>query len=709
MSSSGRDQTVLSLPTDLRALWHLLWEKAWIVAACIGICGAAGYFYAARLPKVYAATATVQVEAEQQRPVTIEHRAVEDPADEALLATIEQNLQSPSLALRLVRHPDLAGDSTFLARVERPASDERLAAALAGQISADVRRGTRLIDVTIEDENPAMAQKLARLLVEEFLRGSAEARAAASQGAHSSLSEEADRLKARLAKSESALQTYKEQNRAVSLEEKQSIVTERLKDLSAKVTAAKAERLRLETDLAQLQTLPQRSSDTLLALPSIAGAEEVGELRRKISEKETEIAALSRRYKSEHPKFIQAASEVTELRSALDNSIAKAAETMGSNLEAAQVTERKLEEALRGQEELALELSKMAIPYESLEREVVSDRALYGALLARVKESQIGQSVSQHTVRVVAPALLPYRPIKPNKRLILLLSVCGGIALGLTLALGTSLLDASLKTVDQAEHALGLRSLTAIPKRAKTSLEQARKILIEKPHSAVAEAFRGLRTALHFVPPGDGLRTLLFTSAVPGEGKSFCAVNYAIALAQQGHRTLLIDADLRLPSIGSAFLGKGPAVGLTEMIRGACDLGEAARLTSIENLSVLAAGARVNNPAELVDRDRFAELLRTVLTRFDRVVIDSAPVLAVSETLVFASLADAVCFVVRSGTTPAPVAARALLRLRESGARVPGFVLNGLPIRHGGYYYHYHAPGYGGDEVYGGSAAAAAR
>ncbi|MDB6150612.1 MAG: hypothetical protein JWQ44_2060 [Chthoniobacter sp.] len=706
MPAPGHDPTVISLPTDLRTLWHLFCDKLWVVAVCAAVCGAAGFFYAARLPKVYAATATVQVEPQLQRPFAAEYRAAEDLADEEVLKTMEQNLLSPSLALRLVHHPELAGDPAFLPHIERPASDERLQTALSSQISADIRRGTRLIDVTIEDENPAMAQKLARLLVEEFLRESAEARAAVSQGAHSSLREEAEQLKARLTKSEQALQNYKEQHRAVSLEEKENIVIERLKELSANVTAARADRLKLETDLAQLQTAPARSREALLALPSIAGASEVGELRRKLSEKETEIAALSRRYKSEHPKFIEAASALAELKSALDAAIAKASEMMEASLEAAQTTEGKLEQALRGQEGLALELSKIAIPYRSLERDVVSDRALYESLLSRVKESAIGQSISQHTVRVVTPALLPTRPAKPNKRLIILLSICVGTAVGTTLTLGSSLLDRSLKTVDQAEQALGLRSLAAIPTRAKTTLEDARRLLLEKPPSAVAETVRGLRTALQFVAPGENLRTLVFTSAVPGEGKSFCAISCAVAFAQQGHRTLLIDGDLRLPSIGRVFLGNERTAGLAELLRGTCELGEAAQITSIENLSILTAGIAVEDPAELVDHTRFADLLQFALTRFDRVVIDTAPVLAVSETLVLASLAQAVCLVVRAGKTPAPVAVRALQRLRESGARVPGFILNGLPTRNGGYYYHYHAPGYGRDEVYGGSAAA---
>jgi len=394
------DKMVLNLPAELRGLWYLLLEKVWLVAGIVVLFSAGGVFYALRLPKLYQATTTVEVDSEDQRKVTMERGSANAVLNEEELKTIEQNLLSPALALRVVRRPELQQDPRFLPRVRRPASEERLRTTLSKEITASLRRGTHLIDVTVEDENPAMAQKLAQVLVEEYLAGSSEGRAAASQGAHEDLRGEADRLKARLTKSEQALQQYKEQNRAVSLEEKQNIVVERLKELNARVTTAKGERLKLETDLAQLEQLRDSRPEELLALTSIAANEEVGMLRRKISEKETEIAALSRRYKSEHPKYIQAASELLELKSALEQSIGKAASTLTASAEAARTTESKIEEALHAQEQIALELGKMAIPYQALDREVVSDRALYDALLARVKESEIGQGC--RTIRCVS-------------------------------------------------------------------------------------------------------------------------------------------------------------------------------------------------------------------------------------------------------------------------------------------------------------------
>ena len=692
------------LAADLRALFYVLRENVWFLAAVtlIGVLAATGYLM--RSKRIYAATTTIQVEEERQRLVTADTRGTDDRAAEEELKTIAENLENPTLMLRLARHPELAQDPAFRSQIAMATSDLRVQGIVAAKISAKIRPGTRLIDITVEDESPALAQKLAQLVVSEFMGARGETGARVSQGAHEFLRQEADRLKQTLAKSEQALQRYKEQHQAVSLEEKQNIVVERLKELNTKVTTAKAERLKLEADRAQLQ--PGNSAERLLALPSVAGAAEVVEVQRKIGEKEAEIATLSRRYKPEHPKYFEAASALAELKVSQNQAILKAADLLGTAFEAAKSTEQKLEDALRGQEAIALELSQMAIPYKSLVRDVEADRTLYDSLVARLKETDVAQGVSKYAIRVAVPALLPERPVKPNKRLILLLGAVGSLSLGLSGVLARHVLDNSCKTVDQAERLLDLPSLAAIPKQSRPVV--AGSILLEKPHSALAEAFRTLRTSLRMAENGGG-KTVLFASAIPGEGKTFCAINCAVAFAQQGLRTLLIDADLRLPSVERILLKSQDRPGMSDLLLGRIQPGEAVHPTGVENLFVLTAGKRVPNLAELFSRSELPAFLQQVSRDFDRVVIDTAPVHAVSDTLLLAPHVGAVCLVVRASGTPSHAVVRAVKMLRESGARIAGFVLNALPGGNGGYYYHYHSPGYGGDEVYGASAAIASK
>lgn len=694
-----------SLASDLRGLYFALREKLWLLAIITAIGIAVAAVVVMRSKKIYAATTTIQIEEERQRVIRTDTRGMDGRSSEEEMKTIVENLESPALMLRLARHPELVKIPAFSAEIAGIDSEPRLQAIVRGKVSVKIRLGTRLIDITAEDESPVVAQKLSQLVVSEFMSASWESGAQDSRGAHEFLRQEADRLKQTLAKSEEALQRYKEQNQAVSLEEKQNIVVERLKDLNTKVTAAKAERLKIETDRAQLENLGEATPERLLMLPSIAGAAGVVEVQRKISEKEAELATLSLRYKPEHPKYVEAAGTLAGLKTDLGEAVLKAASLLSTAFDATKANEEKLEAALRGQERIALALSEMAIPYKSLARDVEADRTLYESLVARLKETNVAQGVSRFAVRVATPALLPERPVKPKKVLILLFGALGSLALAASGVLGAHVLDGSFKTIDQAERRLGLVSLAAIPKQPRSVV--AGSVLVKKPQSALAESFRTLRTSLRITGKDAGSHAVLFASAIPAEGKSFCAINCAVAFAQQGLRTLLIDADLRLPTVERILLKTQDEPGLSDLLLGHTHLGKAIHLTGIKNLSVMPAGKRVPNLAELFGRSELPAFLQGVAVGFDRVVIDSAPVLAVSDTLLLAPHAGTVCLVVRARTTPGPAAVRAVEKLRESGAKIAGFVLNALPIRNGGYYYHYQAPGYGSDEVYGASAALA--
>jgi capsular exopolysaccharide synthesis family protein len=225
--------------------------------------------------------------------------------------------------------------------------------------------------------------------------------------------------------------------------------------------------------------------------------------------------------------------------------------------------------------------------------------------------------------------------------------------------------------------------------------------IVFEPHGAVAEEFRTLRTSLSLLAPPMERRSFLFTSAVPGEGKSFCAANYAMALAQQGLRTLLIDADMRLPTLHRLFFDGAPHPGAADVLLDTVTLEKAARQAHEKHLFVLTAGHRPERPAELLAGPRFAELLKEAAGLYDRVVIDSAPVHAVSDTLLLAPTVQAVVLVIQAARTPRRAIARACQKLRDACGSMAGVVLNQLPRTSGrDYYYHYSHGAYGGG-VYG--------
>jgi len=347
-----------------------------------------------------------------------------------------------------------------------------------------------------------------------------------------------------------------------------------------------------------------------------------------------------------------------------------------------------------------------------------------------------------NAVTVIEHSPFPGSPVSPRPSRTIALGLLGGLAVGLAFIFGADALDRSIKTVDQAETTLGLPVFAAVPdttdegpvsrlkRRGKVLRSSNYRVVVDTPESPAAEAFRNLRAALSLLGPEAERKVSLFTSAVPSEGKSFTSANYALVLAQQGYRVLLIDGDLRRPNMHKIFRfpeanvrnnsDEDSAPGVTDCLVGKTDLASAARqipageiqlvdedieltgkiLTATGGqLFVLAGGRRAPNPAEILAGPFFGQLIAEAARLFDRVVIDSAPILAVSDTLLMTSYAQTVCIVVRAAKTPRPAVRRAITLLAKSGIRPAGLILNRLRRSRGvGYYYYYASHGYGNDE-----------
>ena len=348
-----------------------------------------------------------------------------------------------------------------------------------------------------------------------------------------------------------------------------------------------------------------------------------------------------------------------------------------------------------------------------------------------------------NAVSVTEHSPLPNSPTSPNSTKAIALGLLGGLAAGLAFVLGADMLDRSIKTVDQAEAMLGLPVFAAVPEttdQGAVTRSKRRKrffgssnyhVVVETPESPAAEAFRNLRAALSLLGPEVGRKVSLFTSALSSEGKSFTSANYSLALAQQGYRVLLIDGDLRRPTLHRVFrfpeamkknnFDEDSGAGVMDCLVGKTDLTSAARLIPAGEidlvsdnvavtgkkiqtmtggrLSVLTGGRCAPNPAEILAGSSFSQLVAEATRLFDRVVIDSAPVLAVSDTLLMLPYVQTVCIVLQAAKTPRQVVRRAISLLAKSGIRPAGLVLNRLPRGHGvGYYYYYSSDSYGAGE-----------
>ncbi|MEY2498575.1 MAG: polysaccharide biosynthesis transport protein [Verrucomicrobiota bacterium] len=777
--SSGPGAFEISKGVDFRHLWHTVLEKLWILVLCVlaGLFLAIGYL--ARTPKLYQGHVVLEVDIQEPTLVRSDDGASRMRsaflASQDALRTIEQNLTNRTLLARVIRAEGLADDDgrALLGRTKgvmpQPKKDthikptasepaltqmeEALGGALSTMVKPVVRRGTRLIDLYVVNRDPNLAQRLAEAVGREYIRNSIERRANFAEDTLRYLLEEEERLKGNLQKSEAAVAEYKAKtpdalqlgggansNTGQTSGVRGGMVEDKLQELNTKLSAAKAERMRLEGELAQIEQAGD-NLDALLAVPSIAIAPAVVERRRDVSQVEAAVATLSQRYKEKHPRMTAAKAALNEVRSALKQTVLQQPAVLKNAIEQARATENSLRTGAGEQEKAALALNKAAIGYQELARQADTDRALYESVLRQIKETDLTKGTKTNAVSVIEHSPLPSAPVSPNPMKAIALGLLGGIAAGLGTIFGLNALDRSVKTVDQAESNFGLPVLAAIPEISRGEATSDRpeseapsgtssyRLVAEAPEGPAAEAFRNLRASLSLLGPEAERKVFLFTSALPNEGKSFTSANYSLSLAQQGHRVLLIDGDLRRPSLHKIFrdVGATDAVeskeeqrGIVDYLVGEVTLSEAVRVVSARDvdiigtassspggtvtatggqLSVLAGGRRAPNPAELLSGHSFAELVADATKLFDRVVIDSAPVLAVSDTLLMTPYVQSVCVVVRARRTARNAVQRAATLLVGAGSRLAGVILNRLPRNRGtDYYYYYASHGYGAGE-----------
>ena len=687
-SSNPNDGVQQAPGFNFQVLYHVLLEKAWIVLFCFIVAVFLTGAYLKRAPRIYAASVVLQVEQEESRVMKIEKIQGEDLRWPDILKTIEQTLQSRSLFERIVEVNNLTSDPRFLDATGQSPSKDQLAGMLAGMTTARLRRGTRLIDVTVAHTNPELTALVANSLVREYMRQNVEQRATSTGVANDFLMEEAQRLKKKLQESENALQAYKEKTQSVSLEERQNIVVQRLKELSLKVTEAKSVCLKLESELAQVDK-SGTNIDALLIAPAVAGDSSVASIQLTLSKLEADFATLKQRYKDKHPKYIQAVSEMAEWRKSFQEAVFKVPQTLHSAYDSAKASEQAMERALHEQETAALDLNKQSIQYNVLSREVESDRLLYDAVVQRMKETSLTKELQPDKIRVVQSAIVPKAPFKPETTKVMLQGLIGGFVFGLMLALFLHSLDTSFKSVDQTESYLGLPVLSVIPQVKASGSGKGGLVVAEDAKSTGAESFRSLRTSLSMLGREEQRRVFLITSAMPQDGTTFCSLNYAASLAQSGLRTVIIDCDLRRPSVEKILTGgRSSHPGVTDFLTGKTTLPDLIQETKIEKLSFISAGTVAPNPAELLTRNSIDALVEDALQQFERVVIDSAPIHAVSDTLLILNRVQTVCLVARACKTPRKSVLRALQVLQKAHAPLAGLILNRLPRRRGLEYYY---------------------
>ncbi|MEI6491779.1 MAG: polysaccharide biosynthesis tyrosine autokinase [Verrucomicrobiota bacterium] len=687
---------------DWRVYYQAVLDRIWIVVLFAVLGTAIAGFVLSKQETKYASRAVIFLEQDKQRVLGGTVQDVVDTQVRSLdmLNTVVATLKTYPFALRVAEHLKLGKNQLFLRamsieKTEIP--DSQAAGMVAGSISVSYRKATRLIDIVAVTRSGEISVLLADGYANEYLRLVMEQRTNATRSAGQYLVEEASRLGAKMRVSEEALQSFRERERAASLDTMLTESQGQVNKLNGEIAATQEQFKQLDADLVIISG-KNLDADQLLKLSSVANQPAISSISAAIKTQEAGLDALSQRYLPAHPIYAAAEKQLQILIESRKETLSTVISQLKGIREQLQNRLTVLSASLAEAEKELLKVTGKSVEYNALTRELQTDKTLYESVLNRLKEVDLTKGLAEGSASVHEPALgastIPVPYVKT-----LLMGLFGGIALGIVLAIGIGTLDPSVRTVEQAEMITGLGVITVIP-RIKT--KNPGLMAATDRHGVVAEAFRTARTALVLTGDRVNKSVLLFTSALPGEGKTFCSANFAVALAHQGLRTLYMDADLRNPSVSKLFYGEHRKPGFSDVLLGASTLRTATLESGIENLSILTAGSRPPNPAELLSHASLEQFFIEARAAYDCIILDTAPVIAVSDTLLLVRFVDVCALVVRAQAT-ARKSIKHAIRLLDDLDRPPaGIFLNMLNEGHSYYAYSGRVYGrYGAKGVYG--------
>src|SRR6267378_1026355 len=574
---------------------------------------------------------------------------------------------------------------------------------------------SRLVTIQFDSRDAGLAAHVANSLAENYVEQNLGARWTATQKAADWLSQQLLGVKARLEKAEEHLQNYARRNDLVFLETdkepSRNVENERVQQVQEELTKAEAQRYEKEALYRVIQAGDYES------LPGEFESKVIQDLTERLAELKREYARLSTTFNADYPRVKEIQSQIEEIATAILEQRKDAAGRITNDYLAAVRRENLVRQALRQEQKQMSQLAARAVQYNILKREVDTNRQLYEGLLQRLKEASVSASLRASNIRIVDSAEPPTKPVKPKIPLNLGVAAIFGLGLGFCAAFLQERLDDTLKGTGDVERLFGLSAVGLIPAVSQLNgnhngvsrlLEHTKALSRKengnvrkldaawhrideegKTNAALVEAFRSLRTSILLSTADHPPSSLLVTSTQPGEGKTTIATNLAIALAQVGQRVLLVDADLRSPSLHRLF-GMRDNLGLVSYLTGHQDWHTVVRPSGSHGLDLLFCGPIPPNPSELLSSRSMGELIRSAREQYEFVILDSAPMLALADSRILATLVSGVLLVVKNAMIPREQVKQALFGIHSVGANVVGVALNRVDLHTNGYF-DYHA------------------
>lgn len=726
---------------DLRDYWRILVKRRWVVLSVLLIIAVASFLSTILMIPVYRSTVSIQIDNESSRILGYEDFAPSEggfSSAQQFYTTQYEILSSRALSEAVVRnqgvedHPELTGEirqrsllgelkalptmigtvlggagrtpqiSTLDAEQRREQAIVYAAKVLRGRMDIEPVRNSKLVRVSVSAFDPEFAARMSNAVVEEYTRSSMQRRYEAGSQARLFLEQQLAEMRIALERSDQALLDFAQRNQVADLDQRISMANVALEELNVRLSE-------IETILVRLGSFKNMIESGYSAdINLINDSEQIRALRQQRAQLATEYASLSQRFKEDYPTLVELRSQMDQISDQIAEERAQVIRNILSNYSSLSAESESLKDAIEAREAGILALNQQGVQYNILRREFETSRELYDGLLQRKKEIRIAAGVQENNIAVIdaaRPATVPFSPdLSRNLLIALALGLIGGVGLALLL----EFFDSSIHRSEDVELLTGRPVLGLVPivkpkelredNRAFNSSERAVSHYSARfPKSSVSEAFRSLRTSLMFSTPEGMPKTMLVTSPGHGDGKTTTAINLATVMAQNGARVLLIDADLRKPRLHRDF-GKAQSPGLTNRIAShPVENSERASIlqTGVDNLFLMPSGNQAPNPAELLSSERMQKIIAMSSRAFDHVIIDSAPMLGLADSLVLSRLVNGVVVVTSAGNTSKDSIKSSMRRLTQVRAPILGVVLNTVNLDspdyayYSSYYYNY--------------------
>ncbi len=553
---------------------------------------------------------------------------------------------------------------------------------------------SNIIELVYSDTNPVVAQMIVSTFVKAYMEEVLEINMSNASRTLKWMAKKAEEERVRLEKSERALQKYMQDRDMITIGNRIAITPERLTSITAQLTDAQSQRDELEERVRKIESLDVESYG-IESLSWLTADESLTILRQQILANERNIEELSKKYGEKHPAMIKARSEKKILQNKKQQTIARLIETERNNYELAQAKVRNLTRLMTETKKEALFLNENLLQHSILQREVESNRILYQSLLEELKVQRLTNQEQSINVWVIEPAGVPGIPSKPNKKKFLMLGLFLGLLGGLGLAFGIEYLDNTVKSAEELEKRFGFTVLGTI---LQTKEQLPEKIVQIDPLSVISESYKAIRTSILLSSAEKPPKTILISSMSPKEGKSTVSSNLAATIADNNFKVVLVDCDLRKSRVHKIFELNNQQ-GLSTYLAGASGKDIVINESTIASHSIIPAGPAPPNPAELLGSRRFKELIGKLEQKFDFVILDSPPIMNVTDSLLLSKLVDAMVIVCRAGKTNYEMLDKGMKVLANIKANILGYIINGIEVKHSGYYYYGYDSPYVSEEM----------